>query len=194
MDVMRRNVFLLPLVASAVALTGCNGHGAVKQDVAGTNGYQTGDLTLTYVSPDHRSHPGAVQGRLLSGQHFDLAAWKGKVVVVNWWSSDCAPCQAEGQALEQVYTDMKSRGVEFLGVDIRDNAASARRFAQSIGSTYPSLDDPDNLVALQFRHLPPAATPTTIVLDRSGRIAARENGEIYYRELTDLVDRVLTET
>src|SRR4051794_24358546 len=99
------------------ALAGCSGRGAVKQDVAGSNGYLSGDLALDFVSVGHRHAPSTVTGALLDGRHFDLAAWRGKVVVVNFWGSWCAECHAEAQALEQVYTDDASKGVEFLGVD-----------------------------------------------------------------------------
>jgi thiol-disulfide isomerase/thioredoxin len=164
----------------------------VKQDVSGTNGYNPGNLALDYISASHRHAPGGqVSGRLLDGTHFDLSAWKGKVVVVNFWGSWCAECRDEAPALQQVYTDDKPRGVEFLGVDIRDDVPSARDYERKFGITYPSLDDPANMVALRFRGVP--ATPTTIVLDRSGRIAARQNGSILYSQLRDLVDKVLAE-
>jgi len=189
---LRRALLLLPLVA-ILAVTGCTGHGAVKQDVSGTNGYVGGNLALDYVSAAHRHTPGTVTGTLLDGSHFDLAAWRGKVVVVNFWGSWCAECHAEAQALQQVYADDKTKGVEFLGVDIRDDVPSATAFDRKYGVTYPSLSDPDNVVALQFRGVPPNATPTTLVLDRRGRIAARQSGEILYSQLRDLVDRVLAE-
>jgi peroxiredoxin len=187
-------VFLAAALAVAgCTLTGCSGRGAVKQDVAGSNGYQNGNLALDYVAAAHRRTPGAVTGKLLDGTSFDLSAWRGKVVVVNFWGSWCAECWDEAKALQQVYVDDKSKGVEFLGVDIRDDVPSATHFEQKNGVTYPSLFDPSNLVALRFRGVPANATPTTLVLDRHGRIAARQSGEILYRQLRDLVDRVLAE-
>src|SRR3954470_10858799 len=189
---LRRLPLLLSLVA-VLAVAGCSGHGAVKQDVSGTNGYVGGNLALDYVSVGHRHTPGAVAGKLLDGSSFDLSAWRGKVVVVNFWGSWCAECRDEAQALQQVYSDDKSRGVEFVGVDIRDDVPSALDYQRKYAITYPSLNDPDNLLALRFRGVPPNATPTTLVLDRSGRIAARQSGSILYAQLRDLVDRVLAE-
>src|SRR4051795_5108644 len=65
-------------LAAAFAVAGCTGHGAVKQDVAGTNGYVPGNLALTYVSAEHRHTPSAVTGKLLDGSSFDLSAWRGE--------------------------------------------------------------------------------------------------------------------
>jgi thiol-disulfide isomerase/thioredoxin len=190
---VRVPVLSLCLAALAVAVAGCSGHDAVKQDVAGTNGYVNGSLALDYVKASSRHTASTVRGTLLDGSRFDLSDWRGKVVVVNFWGSWCAECRDEAQALQQVYSDDKSKGVEFVGVDIRDDVPSARDYQRKYGVTYPSLNDPDNLLALRFRGVPPNATPTTIVLDRSGRIAARQSGAILYLQLRDLVDRVLAE-
>ena len=192
MKVMRFRSVLL-VCATAAAMSGCSGHGAVKQDVAGSNGYLSGDLALDYVSASHRHAPANVSGTLLDGRRFDLSAWRGKVVVVNFWGSWCAECHAEAAALQQVYADDHPKGVEFLGVDIRDDRASADAYNRSYHVAYPSLDDPSNLVALSFHGVSPNAVPTTIVLDRAGRVAARQSGEILYTQLRDVVDRVLTE-
>jgi thiol-disulfide isomerase/thioredoxin len=193
MNMTFRRLPLVALFLAVSAVAGCTGHGAVKQDVSGTTGYTSGNLALDYVAAAHRRTAPDVTGRMLDGSHFDLSAWRGKVVVVNFWGSWCAECRDEAQALQQVYADDRARGVEFLGVDIRDDVPSALDYQRHYGITYPSLDDPANLVALRFRGIPPNATPTTLVLDRSGRVAARQNGSIRYSQLRDLVDRVLAE-
>jgi thiol-disulfide isomerase/thioredoxin len=183
-------------LAVAFGLAGCSGTDAVSQDVKGGLGFQyqaAGDAALTWVAPANRSTVSGVKGQLLDGTAFDLSSWRSHVVVVNFWGSWCGPCQQEVQALEQVYTDDGSKGVEFLGVDVRDNRASADAFVRKHSVTYPSLYDESNLLALQFRHIPPNATPTTIVLDRQGRIAARHSGGILYTQLRSVVDQVLAE-
>lgn len=186
---------LAALATVLVAVSGCSGHGAVKQDVAGTNGYQVGNPALDFVAISHRRTPDRVHGTLLDGRPFDLGSWKGKVVVVNFWGSWCAECHDEAQALQQVYADNRGKGVEFVGVDVRDDPASAGKYEREYGVTYPSINDPSNLVALRFATAgsPPNATPTTVVLDRQGRVAARWSGSILYRQLTDLVHRVAAE-
>jgi thiol-disulfide isomerase/thioredoxin len=134
-----------------------------------------------------------VTGTLLDGSSFDLAQWRGHVVVVNFWGSWCGPCTGEAQTLEQVYRDFQPKGVEFLGVDIRDDRARASSFDRTHHITYPSLYDESNLAALRFQGMPPNATPTTIVLDRQGRIAARHSGAILYTALSALVARAVKE-
>src|SRR3954451_3283697 len=112
-----RRLVLTALLSAAVA-TGCSGHGAVSQDVGGSNGYQSGNLALDYIAVSARHAPPAVNGTLLDGSHFDLGQWRGKVVVVNFWGSWCQECRAEAQALQQVYSDDKADGVEFLGINV----------------------------------------------------------------------------
>jgi thiol-disulfide isomerase/thioredoxin len=181
-------------VATAIAvLAGCAGTNAVSQSVSGSNGYQSG-AALRWVAAGDRPAVSGVRGELLDGARFDLSSWRGKVVVVNFWESDCAPCRTEAQALNQVYVDERAHGVEFLGVDIRDGRANAQEFARSHHVGYPSLFDPSGLVGLHFHGLAPNATPTTIVLDRAGRIAARNSGAILYTQLRDVVARVVGES
>jgi len=191
----RPRAALHAVVLAAVLTAGaaCSGTHAVSQDVAGSNGYITGDGALQYVAPGDRSRVGAVTGSLLDGAPFDLADWRGKVVVVNFWGSWCQPCRDEAQSLDGVYRRTHDRGVEFLGVDVREDRASAQAFLRSHHIGYPSVFDPSSVLALRFPNLPPNATPTTLVLDRNGRIAARHSGEIYFSQLQDVVRRVLAE-
>jgi len=191
--IRRTTVLAASLVAVALATSGCSGTNAVSQSVGGSLGYGTGNQATTWISPGDRKAVTGVTGSLLDGSSFDLSRWSGHVVVVNFWGSWCGPCRGEAKSLEQVYRDNKSEGVEFLGVDIRDNTAAAETFVQRHEVTYPSLFDESNLVALRFQGMPPNATPSTIVLDRQGRIAARHSGAILYTELRRLVTRVLDE-
>jgi thiol-disulfide isomerase/thioredoxin len=180
-----------PLLA-ALALAGCTGHAAVTQDV-GAGGYQTvDDPALHWVDPADRSPVTGVTGHLLDGRPFDLSAWRGHVVVVNFWSSECAPCRDEAPSLEGAYRAERGHGVRFLGIDFRDDAASGAAFARDYHVSYPSLDDPSGDAGLHFG-LGADAVPTTFVVDAQGRLAARHSGEILYSQLRDVVQRVLAE-
>jgi thiol-disulfide isomerase/thioredoxin len=181
------------LVFALAAASACTGTNAVSQSVAGSSGYQAGDDALTWLAPAQRQRPDQISGKLLDGREFDLSSWRGKVVVVNFWGSWCSPCRDEADALEQVYRDNRAHGVEFLGVDVREDRASAQAFVRSHHIGYPSLFDQSDVVALRFPGLPPNATPTTLILDRQGRIAARHSGEIRYTQLRDVVARALAE-
>lgn len=190
---IRRTARAFPALVALAAATACTGANAVKQDVSGTLGWEQGDQATTWITPTHRSAVDGVSGSLLNGSEFNLAQWRGHVVVINFWGSWFAPCVSEVQALEQVYRDSQKKGVEFLGVDIKETPAQAESFLRTHDVTYPSLSDPSNLLALRFHGLPPNATPTTVVLDREGRIAARHSGAILYTSLRDLVARAVAE-
>lgn len=182
------------LAVALAAVSACTGTNAVSQSVDGGAGFQAGDDSLTWLPPGQRPRPDAVSGQLLDGTHFDLAGWRGHVVVVNFWGSWCSPCRDEADALEQVYRDFRARGVEFLGVDTRnDDIPSALSFMRKHHVTYPSLSDPSNVLALRFPDVPPSAIPTTLILDRQGRIAGRHSGSILFTQLRDVVARALAE-
>src|SRR3954454_6930830 len=153
------------LIAALAAASGCTGTNAVSQSVAGSNGYQTGDDALTWLAPGDRPRGGQGAGERLDGTHFDLASWRGKVVVVTFWGSWCQPCRSEAKALRAVYRKFLSRGVEFLGVDAREQRPEAETSLRTHHIGYPSMYDPSSLLALRFPNLPPEATPTTLVVD-----------------------------
>lgn len=175
-------------------VAGCVGHGAVDPAAGNAARYAAGDGTLTVVAADHRRPAASVTGQLLTGGPFDLRSLRGQVVVLNFWASWCAPCREEAQSLQGVYDATRADGVRFVGVDFRDDRSTALAFLRTHGVTYPSLFDQPGRVALAFRNsLPPNATPTTLVLDRRGRVAARVLGAVTYTRLLGLVRSVLSE-
>jgi thiol-disulfide isomerase/thioredoxin len=157
------------LLAASLTLAACSSASASG------DGYVSGDGTVaTYQGNDRRAAP-TLSGTTLQGKQLSLSSYLGKVVVLNFWGSWCPPCRLEGPFLQTMSADYAAVGVQFLGVDIRDDAASARAFLANIGSTYPNLfDGPDGLLVLAFSAVvPPQATPSTLVIDRQGRIAVR---------------------
>lgn len=177
------------LLLASAALVACSSASATG------DGYVSGDGTVaTYPSADRKLAP-TLSGTTLQGQRLSLASYRGQVVVLNFWGSWCPPCRLEGPFLQAMSTDYSARGVQFLGVDIRDDAASARAFLQNIGSTYPNLfDGPDGLLVLQFSSVvPPQATPSTLVIDRHGRIAVRILGPTTRPRLAAILAPLLAE-
>jgi thiol-disulfide isomerase/thioredoxin len=145
----------------------------------------------TFYQVGQRPAVPTVSGTTLTGQRLNLNSYRGKTVVLNFWGSWCDPCRSEAPALGTLARQMQPHGVRFIGVDIRDEPDAATAFMQNFNVSYPSLNDPNDEIALEFHAtVPPAAIPTTLIIDRSGRIAVRIFGASTYRELKDLVTKV----
>jgi thiol-disulfide isomerase/thioredoxin len=160
-------------------------------------GYVAGDGTVEQLPAAGRSDAVTLAGTTVDGTPWSAATdAAGKVVVVNVWGSWCAPCVDETPHLQQVSESYRGAGkpVAFVGIDIKESAATAAAFLRANGVGYPSLSDSASggrpMLALQGKA---SATPTTLVLDRKGRIAARVLGATTVGTLTALVDDVLAE-
>ncbi|MET7391384.1 TlpA family protein disulfide reductase [Streptomyces sp. NPDC005529] len=149
----------------------------------------------TPVIPVSKRHDApAVAGADLQGHLTALIDLTGHVVVVNVWGSWCAPCRAEAAALEAVHRETQARGVRFLGINTRDQQTeAARTFEQRYHLTFPSLFDPDGRLLMHFPadSLNPQAIPSTLVIDRSGRIAATLPGPVTADRLKSVIAQVL---
>jgi thiol-disulfide isomerase/thioredoxin len=175
-----------------LAMSGCDS-GAIGADVPQSSGqsFVGHSYESTFYKVGQRPVAPAVSGTTVTGQRLNLDTYKGKTVVLNFWGSWCDPCRAEAPALGQLARQLQPDGVRFVGVDIRDEPDAALAFMQNFNVSYPSLNDPNDQIALEFQStVPPAAIPTTLIIDRSGRIAARIVGASSYRELKDLVAEV----
>jgi thiol-disulfide isomerase/thioredoxin len=184
-------------LAAAVALgaAACDG-GGTAQDSAVGNGtsFVTGSYGTTVFRPGSRPQAPQVTGKTLTGSGFRLSADRGSVVVMNFWGSWCTPCREEAPALGQLARHFAAGSVRFVGVDIRDDPASAEAFDQTFRISYPSLNDPNDLVALDFNGVaPPAAIPTTLIIDRTGHVAARIIGPVSYNSVKALLTQVSAE-
>jgi thiol-disulfide isomerase/thioredoxin len=174
------------LAAAFVAggtLAGCGGENWAKKCTT------TGKVVE--CTPEQRPAVGVVKGELLDGGSYDLAQDRGKVVVVNFWGSWCPPCRAEAGDLEQTYQATKAKGVSFIGVDSRDDRDSAKAFLRG-RQTYPSIYDYDGDVALQF-DVTQSSTPSTLIIDRQGRIAIAIRSDTTATQLQPLVERIAAE-
>ncbi len=185
------------LVAAAVVLgaTACDG-GATAQDTAVGNGssFVTGSYGTTVFQMTARPKAPDVVGTTLTGSKFKLSTDRGSVVVMNFWGSWCTPCREEAPALGALARNFAGTDVRFIGVDIRDDPASAEAFMRTFRIGYPSLNDPNDEIALDFSGtVPPASIPTTLVIDRSDRIAARIVGQASYSGLKALIKQVEAE-
>lgn len=184
------------LGALAAALLLAGSLGACGATGTGTNGYYDGSGVITRLDLADRYPVGEVSGTTLTDDPIALTDFAGKVVVVNVWGSWCPPCRAETDKLAQAAAELKSRGVVFLGINTRDaSRATALSFQRAHSVPYPSIFDPGGRTLLAFHGvLTPNAIPSTVVVDREGRVAASILGEVTSaRTLVDLVSDVETE-
>ncbi|HET9897725.1 MAG TPA: TlpA disulfide reductase family protein [Streptosporangiaceae bacterium] len=182
------------LGAAVLAVSACSGGaiGANNQTSSGQS-FVSGSYSSKYLAPGSRPAAPAVTGTTLTGGRFSLDAERGKVVVMNFWGSWCGPCRAEAPALAALDRYFAHKRVDFIGDDENDSPDSALAFAHTFGIGYPSLNDPGGVTALAFHStVPPSAIPSTLVIDRGGRIAAIVVGGVTYNGLRALITSVLT--
>jgi thiol-disulfide isomerase/thioredoxin len=183
---MRR---LVLAAAALLTLTGCStGHSAVDVNNGGEFRFVAGTPAGQVIPERDRAAAPSFSGTLLDGKHFSSASLRGQVAVVNFWGSWCPPCRVETPEFQQVYAEDAGRGVTFLGVNVKDDEQLATAYLTSNDITYPSLYDPRGEVALAFRDYPANAIPSTIVLDRQGRVAAVYTAQVAQKDLRAVLD------
>jgi peroxiredoxin len=188
----------LAAALAAVLLALCAGC-ATGDDAVDKNRYEFvapgGQQIIFYDPPETRGALTGFSGASLldPGRTVGLDDYAGQVVVINIWGAWCGVCRPEMRDLQAVQ-DGKGPGVAVLGVDIRDNAESARDFQRSVGVTYDSIFDPPGRVLFQLNGYPRNVVPSTIVLDRRHRVAAVYLTRVPVPGLVALIDRVKAES
>ena len=170
------------LLLAATLLTGCAADDSLAQQYRDGNekGYISGDFQVVEIPEPERGDPVVFEGVTETGDPVTSDDYRGEVLVVNFWYAACGPCIVEAPLLEEVWQEYQDQGVAFLGVNTYDQPATALSFARDNNITYPSvIDVNDGQVKLAFAQLTPIqATPTTLVIDRDGRVAARIIGQL----------------
>ncbi len=155
-------VFLLPLA--------CNG-----------SGDGLGLVKVSRPLPD-------LTGSTVQGGQLNADDYAGKVLVVNVWATWCGPCRAEQPALQQVWREYQSKGVRFVGINYRDDAAAAGAWIDEFAVTYPSVQDPSGGWADDFGFL---GLPDTYVADGGGTIRYLITGATTAERLSGVLDELL---
>ncbi|MFH9659113.1 TlpA family protein disulfide reductase [Streptomyces sp. NPDC017248] len=192
----RSRAVLLTAVAAAAALTlsacgkgGVSGGGGDTHFVTGSNGIDTVPAGKRVAAPD-------LSGKTIDGKTLDVADYQGQVVVINVWGSWCGPCRNEAQYFAKVSKQYEDKGVKFVGINTRDTSTTpAVNFEKEHGVGYPSLYDPTGRLMLRFKKgtLNPQLVPSTLVLDRHGKVAARALEALDDTGLLDMIKPVLAE-
>jgi thiol-disulfide isomerase/thioredoxin len=194
---MPRAVVLLAAPLLVLSLSACSDDPnsiAAQAKSGNRQGYISGDGNIETIAAADRKRPIALTGTTLDNKQWSSQDVVGKVAVLNLWASWCPPCETEAPDLKKAADAIAAakKPVAFMGINYRDNPDSGRSTAARWGIPFPSLDDPagTTILALQGKVTSP---PTTIVLDRTGRIAARVSGPVTASTLSGLVDDVLAE-
>jgi len=168
---MRR--FVVALVLPLALVSGC-------AEGTGTKGYIDGDSVVKEIKPADRKPVGTVAGDRLGGGKLDLAGFKGKVVVLNLWWSQCPPCRKEQPMLASAARKLAAKGVAVMGINTRDGGQSGPlAYQRAYHVPYPSIYDPDGQTLLAFKaYVSPNSIPSTLVIDEQGRVAATVLGEL----------------
>lgn len=186
---------------AALLLTGCASAtaGAGADSSSGTDRSSGSSATaaertgaITTIPAGQRPTAPDISGKSLDGELLRLSDYRGTVVLLNVWGSWCEPCKAEAPNLARAFEATRERG---LGIDTHDTSVEpAKDFERRYGITYPSFHDPEGRLVLRFKgQLPPQAIPSTAVLDRRGRIAARALKALSEREILGMLNPVITE-
>ena len=155
-------------------------------------GYRSEDGATQTWPAGARTGPVALAGTDADGVTRDVAAWRGDVVLVNTWYAACPPCRAEAPDLAAIAADYPA--LKVLGVNTTDAAGTAAAFARQFSLPYPSIIDTDGSAIAALQGVVPVnAVPTTLLLDRQGRVAARIIGRIDPSTVRSILDGLLAE-
>lgn len=127
----------------------------------------------------------------LQGASQSLETWRGRVLVVNFWATWCAPCRREIPVFVKLQSRHGARGLQFVGIAI-DEPAKVVEFAREFGINYPLLTGgPETLELLRQSGNRAGVLPYTIIIDRKGNLVSREPGGLKESRLETLIQPLL---
>ncbi|OLT48769.1 alkyl hydroperoxide reductase [Saccharomonospora sp. CUA-673] len=184
-------------LAGALVLTGCTaGDDAVERGTEFNFVAPGGQTDITYEGEERQDLPEVAGEDLFDeGEQISSEDFHGKVLVINIWGQWCGPCRTEAPELQDVYEQKRDEGVQVLGVDVRDFDRSAPQdFKRNRGLTYPSIYDPPGRSLLGLTGYPRNVVPSTIIVDKEGRVAAVYLRDLLAEDILPVVDDLLQES
>ncbi len=198
---MHKSLSMLILVA-VVAAAGCKRH-EVQPQTQSTPAAKPVPMTATPASsaapPVHAGETNvgslmpAYKAQMFDGKTFDLADERGNVILLNLWATWCGPCRFEIPELQKMHDKYGAKGFKVIGVSLDDSSADVvKKFVDEHKMTYPVLLDPEGKLANIFQT---TVIPTTVLIDRSGKIVWKEFGAIEAGDATlqKALDQALAE-
>ena len=176
---------VLTAAALAFGLAACGGSGSKNKDGLGT--------AVAFSLSDRKQFP-MLSGTTLDRSQLDMASFKGKVIVVNIWGSWCDPCQAEAPYLERANEAYRDKGVQFVGIDTRDNTGQAQAFVKAKQISYPNLvDDGNETLLTKLAGITSlGSVPSTLIIDKNGDLAWRALRPVDFTDLSAALTTVLS--
>jgi len=178
-----RKTFPVILLACLLVLTGCSGGVSSPQE-----SFVSGNGSVTFISIADRVSAPKLQGKTLLGTNF--AYLVGKVGVVNVWASWCSPCRAEIPTLIEFAKNYPE--IQVMGILTRDNPVNAEALSRRLAIPYPTFIDDSLLIGFKGS-LPANAIPSTVIIDKNGKVAARISGAVTVNSLKNLIEKVVNE-
>ncbi len=129
--------------------------------------------------------------RDLKGQYRHISEWDDKLIVLNFWATWCPPCLHEIPIFSSLHNELKSQGVQFLGVAV-DNPRDINRFIKENGMSYPTLyGNQDATILAKIYGNKHGGLPYTVIIGRDGKIVATHSGELKRDQLEALLKPAL---
>ncbi|MDT4923332.1 MAG: hypothetical protein QOG01_1045 [Pseudonocardiales bacterium] len=192
---MKRLLTALATAALTVsALSACTGKDAVNQTTNGDYTFQQATNIGSLIAVGSRKKAEDIGGTLLSGGRTTLRDNAGKVVLINFWATWCQPCIIETPQLDALYRRVHATGVDFLGINTKDQKSKAESFVRDNDISYPILFDEEGQSALRLGNLPAASLPFTVMIDKHQRVAAVYTGRLSPKDLEPVINKLRAES
>ena len=183
------------IVGASLLLTGCAGSGMYAATpvvtIPATTPATNEAVGVTVIPAEDRQQSIVIAGQTADRTELSTAQYAGDIVVVNAWASWCPPCIEELPLLASAAEAYADKGVTFLGLNSMDDPIAAASLLGS--SAYRSIDDRDGAILATIPGVPPRSLPSTVILDRQGRIAVRVIGPVKPGQLESAIDSLLAE-
>jgi cytochrome c biogenesis protein CcmG/thiol:disulfide interchange protein DsbE len=125
---------------------------------------------------------------VLQGKEYTLSQFRGKVVMINFFTFFCGPCREEMPDLNRIYNDYKDKGLQTLGIALSSNPTQIRFLVKQLGLNYPVLSG-DDKVSKAYGNV--AVVPTTFIIDKGGNVAHRVEGTRKKEEFIKMIQPLL---
>ena len=185
-DTRKRNLIIAASLVPVVALFALLGWALVQS--GGNPGGFGVNRSFGEVAVEQQPAPDFAKSDL-SGSMVNLSELRGKVVMLDFWSSWCPPCRQEAPALARVYREYESRNVEFVGVAIWDDPGDVGRYAQEFDLPYPNVLDEKGQIAINYGV---SGIPEKFFIDARGTLVRKFVGPMESEDLRATLDQLLT--